>query len=186
MRVKDMVLVSLFTAIIAVFGFIGYISLPGTPVPITLQTLGVMLAGSILGAKRGSLALILFIILVAIGLPVLAGFRGGVAQLIGPTAGYIWSWPIAAFVIGYLVERFYPSLSFIRLLLIHLFGGVLVIYAIGVPFLAVFYDFALYESALSTINYIPGDLLKAILASTVALSVNRVNPLIESKHQQNV
>src|SRR3546814_9382649 len=76
------------------------------PVPITAQSMGVMLAGVILGAKRGTIAVLLVLLLAAIGLPVLSGGRGGLAVFAAPTTGYLIGWVFAAFVAGYLSERF--------------------------------------------------------------------------------
>ena len=79
MKTKDLAYIALFAAITAVLGLLPAIPVPAVPVPITAQTLGVMLAGAVLGARRGFLALLLFLVLVAVGLPVLAGGRGGLA-----------------------------------------------------------------------------------------------------------
>ena len=105
MKTKDLAYIALFAAITAVLGLVPAIQVG--PVPITAQTLGVMLAGSILGARRGFLSQLLFLVLVAIGLPLLASGAGGLAVFAGPTAGYLISWPIAAFVVGLLTERFW-------------------------------------------------------------------------------
>ena len=76
----------------------------GPLVIVAIVALGVMLAGSVLGARRGFLSQLLFLVLVAIGLPLLASGAGGLAVFAGPTAGYLISWPIAAFVVGWLTE----------------------------------------------------------------------------------
>ena len=138
MKTKDLAYIALFAAITAVLGLVPAIQIG--PVPITAQTLGVMLAGSILGAKRGFLALLLFLLLVAIGLPVLPGGGGGLAVFAGATAGYLFSWPIAAFVVGLLTERFWTRYNLAWGILANAVGGILVIYAIGVPWLAVVAD----------------------------------------------
>ncbi|RVN51032.1 BioY family transporter, partial [Sinorhizobium meliloti] len=100
MNTRDLVLVALFTAIIVVLGLVPPITLGFIPVPITAQSMGVMLAGCIIGAKRGALAFLLLVLLVAIGLPVLSGGRGGLAVLAGPSGGFIFGWAVAAFVTG--------------------------------------------------------------------------------------
>ena len=105
MKTKDLAYIALFAAITAVLGLVPAIQVG--PVPITAQTLGVMLAGAVLGARRGFLSQLLFLVLVAIGLPLLASGTGGLAVFAGPTAGYLISWPIAAFVVGLLTERFW-------------------------------------------------------------------------------
>jgi biotin transport system substrate-specific component len=106
MTTKDIAYIALFAALTAALAVFPPITIPGINVPITAQTLGVMLAGSILGARRGGLSLLLFLGLVAAGLPVLAGGRGGLSVFAGPTAGFLGAWPPAAFVIVALVERF--------------------------------------------------------------------------------
>ena len=85
MKTKDLAYIALFAAITAVLGLVPAVQVG--PVPITAQTLGVMLAGSILGARRGFLSQLLFLVLVAIGLPVLPGGGGGLAVFAGATAG---------------------------------------------------------------------------------------------------
>src|ERR1700691_2333005 len=82
------------------------IPLPWTPVPITGQTFGVLLAAVLLGARRGAIALILYLLEGAAGLPVFQPLGlPGLARFAGPTAGYLFSYPLAAFVTGWLVER---------------------------------------------------------------------------------
>lgn len=87
MRIKELVYAALFAALIAVLGLIPPVSLGIIPVPVTAQTLGVMLAGCFLGWRTGALSLIIFLILITLGLPVLPGGRGGLAILVGPTGG---------------------------------------------------------------------------------------------------
>lgn len=179
MSLRDMMFVSLFTAMIGVLGFFPPILLPIIPVPITLQTLGVMLAGGILGARRGGLAMLLFIMLVAVGAPLLAGGRGGLGVVFGPGGGYIISWPIAAFVIGYLVEKNIAKLNFIKLLLFNILGAMLIVYAVGVTYLSVVSELPWGATALSSLVFLPGDLSKAVVASILVLKMNQVYPLIE-------
>jgi biotin transport system substrate-specific component len=82
------------------------IPLPWSPVPLTGQTFGVMFVAATLGARRGALALVLYLVEGAMGLPVFQPFGApGAARLLGPTAGYLWAYPVAAFVVGWLVER---------------------------------------------------------------------------------
>ena len=96
-----MVYVALFAAVVAVLGLFPPIVLPVVGVPITAQSMGVMIAGSVLGARRGGLAILLFLILVAVGVPILAGGRGGFGVLLGPGGGFLFSWPIAASTMAY-------------------------------------------------------------------------------------
>src|SRR5699024_718681 len=111
MKLQDLMYIALFAAIIGVLAIFPPIPIPFIPVPITAQTLGVMLAGGILGARRGGLSVLLLLILVAVGAPLMPGGRGGLGVLIGPGGGYVLAWPIAAFVIGYLAEKGKNGLS---------------------------------------------------------------------------
>jgi biotin transport system substrate-specific component len=177
-KTKDLAYIALFAAITAVLGLVPAIQIG--PVPITAQTLGVMLAGAILGAKRGFLALLLFLLLVAIGLPVLPGGGGGLAVFAGATAGYLFSWPIAAFVVGLLTERFWARYNLVWGVLANVVGGIVVVYAIGVPVLHVVTALPWSEALwLGAAVFIPGDLIKAVIAAAIAVQVRRSYPVIE-------
>lgn len=102
-RTTSLVLCGVFAALMAVCSFIT-IPLGFTPIPINLATLGVFLTGGILGKKYGSISLIVYILLGAVGIPVFAGFKGGLGVLAGPTGGYIIGYLAAAFLTGLLVE----------------------------------------------------------------------------------
>lgn len=91
---------SLLTAVLAQLAF----RLPFTPVPLTGQTFAVLLSGAVLGSRRGFLSQALYLAEGAVGMPVFAGGAASFAHLIGPTAGYLWSYPLAAGLMGYLVE----------------------------------------------------------------------------------
>ncbi|MDA9293965.1 biotin transporter BioY, partial [Amylibacter sp.] len=101
---KNIVYIALFSGLIAVLGLLPKLTLV-SGIPITAQSLGVMLCGIILGAKRGALAVLLFLSLVALGLPLLAGGRGGLGVFTTPWAGFLFGFPFAAFVTGYIMER---------------------------------------------------------------------------------
>ena len=96
--------IALFAALIAVLGFVPQVMLP-FGVPITAQSLGIMLCGTVLGAKRGALAVLLFLALVAVGLPLLSGGRGGLGVFASPTVGFLLGFPVAAFVAGLITEK---------------------------------------------------------------------------------
>ena len=103
-KLKGMVFAALFAALTAAVAWFK-IPLPFTPVPITLQTLVVLLSGAMLGAYYGALSMIIYLSLGVIGLPVFAGGSSGIGVLFGPTGGYLFSYPIAAFVIGKMLEN---------------------------------------------------------------------------------
>ena len=101
---RQFMLVALFAALIAALGLVPPINL-ASGVPITAQSLGVMLAGTALGAKRGFAATLLFIALTLAGLPLLSGGRGGIGLLASPTAGFVIGFPFATLATGFLTER---------------------------------------------------------------------------------
>jgi biotin transport system substrate-specific component len=179
---RDLVYVALFAAIVAVLGLVPPIPLPFVPVPITAQTLGVMLAGSILGARRGGLALVLFLLMVAIGMPILSGGRGGLGVFVSPSGGFLLGFPLAAFTIGWLTERFWHRLSVGSALLFNITGGILVIYLLGIPGLAIAAKLPLLKALITASAFIPGDLIKAVIAAMAAVAVKRAYPLIEPHH----
>ncbi len=176
-----MMYVSLFAALVAALGLLPPIALPFTPVPITAQTFGVMLAGAVLGARLGGMSLGLFVLLVAIGAPMLSGGRGGLGALLGPSGGYVLSWPIGAFVIGYLVEKLWNQLKLWKMIACNIIGGVLVVYAGGITYLSFVADLTWMQAAISALVYIPGDIAKAVLCSVIALRIQKTYPLIKPK-----
>lgn len=183
MRAKDLALIALFAAFMAVLGLTPRVSLPFVPAPFSLQTLGVVLAGGILGARRGAMSILLFLLLVAIGLPVLVGGVGGFGSLIGPTGGFLWSYPIAAFVTGWLVERFWGKLNLGTALLATVIGSV-TLYPIGHSWLAIFTKMPFETAIWSWTVYLPGDMTKAVIAALVILAVKKAYPIIEPQREK--
>jgi biotin transport system substrate-specific component len=103
-KLKGMVFAALFAALTGAVAWFN-IPLPFTPVPITLQTLMVLLSGALLGAYIGAMAMIIYLLLGMIGLPVFAGGSSGIGAILGPTGGYLLSYPIAAFVVGWMIKK---------------------------------------------------------------------------------
>ncbi|WNG41122.1 biotin transporter BioY [Archangium minus] len=180
MKTRDLVHVALFAAIIAVLGLLPPLTLPFFPVPISAQTLGVMLAGSSLGARKAGLSMLLFHVLVAAGLPLLAGGRGGLAVYAGPTGGFFVGFVPGAFLVGWLTERAWTRLSVPLAFAINLLGGACVLYALGIPWLAVAAKLPLAKAALGTLVFIPGDCVKAAIAASTAVTLKRAWPLIQA------
>lgn len=179
MKTRDLAYIALFAALTAVLGLMPPITLAAVPVPITAQTLGVMLAGAVLGARRGFLALLLFLVLVAVGLPLLAGGRGGLAVFAGPSAGFLFGWPLGALVTGGLTEVFWRRFNLAWGLLATLVGGIGVVYAVGIPVLSVVAGISLSRAATGSLVFIPGDIVKAVIAAAVAVAVRRAYPVID-------
>lgn len=175
---KDIVLSALFAAIVAALGLLPPIPLGFLPVPITAQTLGVMLAGALLGPKRAAVALGVFVLLVAAGLPLLAGGRGGIGIFLGPTGGFVLAFPLAAAAVGYLTERFDGAGRPLVLFAACVLGGIGVVYAVGIPWLALVGGMDLMKAAAGSMAFVPGDLIKAGVAAFVAAGVRRAHPTL--------
>ncbi|MDR2929820.1 MAG: biotin transporter BioY [Propionibacteriaceae bacterium] len=177
MRAKDLALIALFAALTCVLGLSPVIPLPFIGITFSLQTLGVILAGGILGTKRGAIAMVLVIVLVAIGLPVLTGGQGGLGKLIGPTAGFIWSWPAGAWITGALVQRWWRGLTPARAIAAALLGSVS-LYVVGHTWLAVMLGLPASTAWWSWVAYLPGDIVKSCAAGVAILAVKKAYPLI--------
>jgi len=148
------------------------IPLPFTPVPITGQTFGVLLAGALLGSRYGTAVVLSYVLQGAIGLPVFSGLKGGIATLLGPTGGYILGFIPSAFLVGWLLEMgWYKSLG--TIFAAFLIGNA-IIYFFGIPWLAFFvgWDQVL---KMGLLPFLPGDLIKLILAISVTRSLSRMN-----------
>lgn len=182
---RDLALVATFAALIAVLGIPGALTLFGSSVPITLQTLGVMLAGSVLGWKRGALSVLVLLALVAAGLPLLAGGRGGLAVFAGPTAGYLVGWVLGAAVIGWLVERRLPRYPARWGFAANVVGGIGAVYLVGIPVqAAVTGTSGLLATAVASLMFLPGDLVKALVATSVAAGVHRGYPSVAPERRR--
>jgi biotin transport system substrate-specific component len=164
--------IALFAAIIAVLGLIPKFDLPFTAgVPITAQTLGVMLAGVVLGPRQGAAAVLLFIVVVALGAPLLAGGRGGLGVFFGPTVGFLLGWIPGVIVTGLTFQALRKLPAGVAAAGASILGGVLAIYAVGVPVLAWKAGMPLAQAALASIGFLPGDLLKAIATGFIAAAL---------------
>ncbi|MBN9632785.1 MAG: biotin transporter BioY [Actinobacteria bacterium] len=171
----DVARVAVVAAIVAVLGLPGGFSLFGA-VPITAQTLGVMLAGALLGPWLGALSMAVLLALVAAGLPLLAGGRGGIGVFVGPSAGYLFGWIVGAFVIGLIVHWGGRKPVAWRTFTGVIVGGILVVYAIGIPVQSLVTRLPLAETALSSLVFGPGDLVKAVIATAVVTTLVRAYP----------
>lgn len=166
--------IALFAALIAVLGFVPAVTLP-FGVPISAQSLGIMLCGTVLGSKRGALAVLLFLALVALGLPLLSGGRGGLGVFVGPSAGFLIGFPVTAFVAGLIVERWSAPLP-VAAFTGSVIGGIIVLYAFGIPGMAITLGKTLPEATLLATPFLPGDLIKCVLAALVTRGIAQMRP----------
>ncbi|GLK64198.1 BioY family transporter [Paracoccus kondratievae] len=179
---RNIAQIALFAAMIAALGLVPQITL-GFGVPITAQTLGVMLAGAVLGARRGAAAAGLFLLLVALGLPLLAGGRGGLGVFVSPTAGFALGFPVAAFATGLFVEHVRLHSAGLAAGLGAVFGGILVLYLLGASGLALVSGKSLIEAFRLVAVFIPGDLLKAAITGMLVQALARVRPQMLAWHR---
>ncbi|MCL9815851.1 biotin transporter BioY [Natronocalculus amylovorans] len=161
---------ALFAALMGGFAYVSFPNPLAVGVPVTLQVLGVFLAGIMLGPVWGAVAMILYLAAGAVGAPVFSGGAAGLGFLIGsPTLGYLWSYPIAAAVIGLVVHRGvdirdYAAVS-MPILVGAMVAGTTIIYAIGTIGFAVVQSVSLYEAFLiSAVAFIPFEALKIAAA----------------------
>ncbi len=139
------------------------VPLPFSPVPVTGQTLAVLLVGALLGSRRGSLAVLVYIAQGMAGLPVFAGGAAGPARLLGPTGGYLVGFVAAAYLVGLLAERGWDRRVSTTAAAMAL--GNVVIYAVGALWLAVFVGGLVPALTAGVMPFIPGDLVKIAIAA---------------------
>jgi biotin transport system substrate-specific component len=171
---RNLAYISLFAALIAVLGLVPKIDL-AAGVPITAQSLGIMLCGTVLGARRGALAVLLFLALVAIGLPLLAGGRGGLGVFSSPSVGYLLGFPVAAYVAGWVMERTSIG-SGVAAFCAAVIGGIGALYAFGIPGMAIMLDKSLAEAAHLAIAFLPGDAVKCVITGVVTAALANMRP----------
>lgn len=172
MNTRDLTRIALFAALTAVLGLVPPVNIPAINVPITAQTLGVMLSGCVLGAVRGGLSQVLLLVLVAAGFPLLAGGHGGLGSFMTPSSGFLLAWPLSAFVIGWLTRRI-GDRGVLGIAAANVLGGIVVLYAIGIPWIAAMVHIELTTAAIGAAAFIPGDLVKAGIAAVVAVGLRR-------------
>lgn len=159
---RDVILIVLGALFVAALAQVK-IPLPFTPVPLTGQTLAVLLIGATLGSTRAAAAMVLYIVLGALGLPVFAGGASGVTYLTGATLGYLAGFVIAAYVIGLLAERGLERS--VRTSLLPFLLGTTIIYACGVAWLAVVLGNFSQAVAAGVFPFLVGDAIKLVAAA---------------------
>jgi len=164
----DLCIMAVFTTIIAVMAQI-IIPMP-YGVPMTLQTLAIMLAGVVLGAKKALISTLLYILLGAFGAPVFAGFSGGPGIVFGPTGGFIMSFPLLALFAGIGVEKNNKPYLWSGLVV-----GVILNYLCGVAYFSLYTSNDLLTSfTVCVLLFIPTDIMKIILAGMVGLKIRNI------------
>lgn len=175
-KVLDIVYIAMFTAIIAVCA---QITIPlGIVVPFTLQTLGVFVAAAMLGWKRGTISVLVYILLGLVGVPVFAGFSGGVSALFGPTGGYIVGFIFTALAVGIMTDKLGRKLW---VLAVSMVLGLLLCYVFGTAWFIVLYNMQgnamdlLTALSYCVFPFLIADGAKIIVATVL---VNRIDKII--------
>lgn len=175
LKTVDIVYIGMFVALITICA---YISIP-TAVPFTMQTFGIFAAVAILGQKDGTLAMLVYILLGAVGVPVFTGFKGGIAVLFGPTGGYLLGYLLATILSGFLIKHFgrkFPIMFFAMVL------GLLVCYAFGTAWFIYLYtkngsDIGIFAALSSCVfPFVIPDLLKISLAIVLGKQLRPLLP----------
>ena len=167
---KQTAIVICASAVIAVCARL-VLPLPFTPVPLSLANFGVLLVGLTLGSRRGFAAAALYLAWGAMGLPVFASFGpGGIAQMLGPTGGYLWAYPAIAFLAGWIAER--GNASFTR----NLIGAVsaeIALFATGLSWLAMVTHSWKQAAIFGLYPFLFAEVAKVMLAAACALRLRR-------------
>jgi biotin transport system substrate-specific component len=168
MNTRQLTLIAVMTAVMCI---LGPLSLPIGIVPISLTNLAIYLAIYTLGTKRGTLSYIVYLFIGVVGLPVFSGFSGGFTKLLGPTGGYLIGFVLMAFISGIFIDNFSNNIymCFLGMVL-----GTIVTYLLGTAWLSyetkLTFNAALYAGV---IPFIPGDLVKMIIASLIGPQIRK-------------
>src|SRR6266480_670568 len=149
---------SLLTALAA------QIVIPIGPVPITAQTFAVLLTGALLGSRLGAMAMVVYLLEVASGLPFFYGGHGGIAHLLGPTGGYLVAFPAAAFITGAFAENGWDK-RFLTAVVAMAVGSIIILLSGLAWFSVLTHTSPLVAFQVSVLKFIPGDIIKIVLAA---------------------
>lgn len=178
MKTKDLTQIALMTALIIALGMFPGIPVLLIPVPIVLQNFGIMLAGILLGGKKGTFSVLIFMLLVMVGLPFLSGFQGGLAVFVGPTAGYLFAWiftPMLIALINNLISKYTPwKNNFGSLLIATLFTSIIFTYVLAILLLSWQSHISILNAFYANFLFIPGDILKSVIAVFLAQRLNKI------------
>ncbi|WP_285243078.1 biotin transporter BioY [Pseudarthrobacter sp. fls2-241-R2A-127] len=175
----DLGLIAVFAALVAGAALVPGLALNGFGVPITFQTLAVMLTGLVLGPARGLAAVGLYTLVGLAGLPIFSQGRSGLGILAGPSAGYIIAFPIAAGVVGWLATVIIKRTSKARALWFFLAAtatSVVVVHSLGILGIALNSKATLEQAFVGDLVFYPGDLIKNVLAAAIAVALHRAFP----------
>lgn len=169
--ISDMTLIAMFTTLTVVLSQIS-LPLPFTPIPINLGMMAVFIAGGILGASKGAMSQVVYLLIGAIGIPVFANFKGGIGVLMGPTGGYIIGYIVASLLVGYFIHKMPKTVLFTMLALII---GLIACYMLGtVWFMFLTKNTLLQSLLLCVVPFLIGDFFKIIVSTFLILKLNLI------------
>ncbi|MFP5314580.1 MAG: biotin transporter BioY [Actinomycetes bacterium] len=180
----DLSLIAVFAAVVAASAILPAIPVGQVGVPITLQTLAIMVTGIVLGPWRAGAALSLYVAVALAGLPIFSQFRGGIGVLFGPSAGYIIAFPIAAFAVGFLariVFRRFDRFRFLALFAACTATSLLITHPFGIVGMMINAKLDLAAAIAADVVFLPGDILKNLAAAAIGLSVVKAFPRLQSR-----
>ena len=175
LKTVDLTLCGIFAALLAICS---WIQIPG-PVPFTLQTFGIFAALGLLGGKRGTLSICVFLLLGAFGVPVFAGFKGGLGALFGTTGGYLLGFLLSGLCVWFAEKQFGVSLP---VFIVSMIAGLLLCYAFGTAWFITVYTRANGAISLGkalmlcVIPFLPFDAIKLALATVVRQALRKYVP----------
>ena len=168
-RIRSLVYVAMMAAVLCI---LGPWSIPIGPIPISLGLIGVFLSAYLLGAKRGTAAVAVYLLLGAVGLPVFTGFAGGLAKVAGPTGGYMIGYLIAAACTGWAVDTFSSDRWYLHL--IAMIVGLIGCYALGTVWFTIQSGMGFAEAlSICVIPFIAFDLIKIALCLILGITIKR-------------
>ena len=180
----DLALIATFAALIAVCTIIGDFTVTGIGVPFTLQMFGIFLAGAALGAKRGALAVLLYLAVGTAGVPIFAEHHGGPSVWVGVTGGYLIAFPIAAFLVGLVASRVArkdPASFTVVVSIAAAIITVAVVGTLGTLGMSLKLDVSLKAAWSYATPFFVADIIKGVFAAIVAAAVHRAFPQLVAK-----
>ena len=172
---RNMTTIGLMSALLCIIGPFS-IPLPFSPVPIVLSNLMIYISCSILGTKKGTLSVIIYLLIGLVGLPVFSGFTSGLSKIAGPTGGYLIGYIFCAIITGLFVEKFEDK---IYMYAIGMILGTLICYAFGTIWLAKQLSLTFMQALfMGVIPYLIGDSLKIMCGTLIGFKIrNKLNSL---------
>ena len=167
---NELVICSIFASLTAI---LTQISIPLPPIPITMQVFAISLCGLVLGKRLGFISISIYVLLGSIGMPVFSHFNGGIGYILGPTGGFILSFPIMVYIVGYFSDKYKSIIG----VYIGMIIGLLVSYIIGTIYFCGITNTSFIKGlTLCVVPFIVGDILKITLATVVGNKIlKRIN-----------